>query len=63
MDKDRDKSYALVIDGDTLGYVFKYNLEEQFREVCMDCEAVLCCRLSPAQKASVIILIKLKLFF
>ena len=52
--KDTD-SFAFIIDGKTLSYVFKYKLENEFRNVCMECEAVLCCRMSPAQKADVII--------
>ena len=48
-----DKTFALVIDGGTLGILFKEQLENPFREICMKCEAVLCCRMSPAQKADV----------
>lgn len=54
------KTYALTIDGPTLFNVFNYNLEILFREVCMSCVAVLCCRMSPAQKAQVLFLICLK---
>lgn len=49
-----NESYALIIDGQTLGHLFKSNLDEDFRNVCMKCDAVLCCRMSPAQKAEVI---------
>jgi phospholipid-translocating ATPase len=48
----------LTIDGPTLGRVFHYDLEEPFREICMKCDAVLCCRMSPAQKAQVVRLVK-----
>ena len=50
--KDRN-SFALIIDGKTLGLVFKYNFENDFRVIGMECDAVLCCRMSPAQKADV----------
>ena len=50
---DESKTYALTIDGPTLLNVFSYNLEDIFRDVCMMCVAVLCCRMSPAQKAQV----------
>jgi len=46
-------SYALIIDGPTLYNVFAFDLEKDLRDVCMQCVAVLCCRMSPAQKADV----------
>jgi phospholipid-translocating ATPase len=46
-------SYALTIDGHTLAVLFAEGLDEPFREICMACDAVLCCRMSPAQKAQV----------
>lgn len=52
--KDTKKKFALVTNGETLGFISENNLEETFRTVCLACEAVLCCRLSPAQKAYVI---------
>jgi phospholipid-translocating ATPase len=49
----------MIIDGGTLGYMFKeVDLTDQFRDACMKCEAVLCCRMSPAQKAQVVALVK-----
>ena len=48
-----NESYALIIDGATLGHLFNSNLSDDFRNVCMKCDAVLCCRMSPAQKAEV----------
>ena len=46
-------TFALVIDGETLGYVFELSMSESFREIAEKCEAVLCCRMSPSQKAEV----------
>jgi phospholipid-translocating ATPase len=51
---DDRKSYALVVDGKTLGLIYKHGLEILFRDVSMQCDAVLCCRMSPAQKAQVL---------
>lgn len=45
--------YALIIDGFTLGHLFSSGLQEPFRDLCMRCSAVLCCRMTPAQKAEV----------
>jgi phospholipid-translocating ATPase len=41
-----------------LGQIFKNNIEQKFCKVCLKCDAILCCRLSPIQKASVVKLIK-----
>jgi magnesium-transporting ATPase (P-type) len=46
-----EKSFALIIDGGTLGILFNENLQAEFRAICLKCDAVLCCRMSPAQKA------------
>lgn len=52
--KSDSKNFALVVDGQTLGYIFHNGLELAFAQICSYCEAVLGCRLSPAQKAQVI---------
>ena len=52
------RSFALTIDGGTLSVLFKENFDDPFREICMRCDAVLCCRMSPAQKAQVVKLVK-----
>lgn len=46
--------FSLVVDGKTLVDIFNF-YSEAFLEICMQCEAVLCCRMSPAQKADVVI--------
>lgn len=48
-----EQSYALVIDGETLGNLIEANLQKDLRDVSMKCAAVLCCRMSPSQKALV----------
>ncbi len=47
------RHFAYVIEGRILKKVFAQGMQEEFREVCMRCEAVLCCRMTPAQKAEV----------
>lgn len=54
-----NQSFALVIDGDTLTSVFEYKFQEGFKKIAMRCDAVLCCRMSPAQKAEIVKLVKL----
>ena len=53
------RSFALTIDGGTLSVLFNENFDDPFREICMRCDAVLCCRMSPAQKAQVVKLVKM----
>lgn len=56
------ESFALVVDGETLGFIFEMNYQENFREIAVKCDAVLCCRMSPSQKAMVRIFFKVKTF-
>ncbi|GMM27567.1 hypothetical protein DAMA08_002830 [Martiniozyma asiatica (nom. inval.)] len=56
-----DEKHGLVIDGKTLSTLF--NLADEatklkFLLLCKKCCSVLCCRVSPAQKASVVLLVK-----
>ncbi|KAH8809491.1 phospholipid-transporting ATPase 1 [Flagelloscypha sp. PMI_526] len=53
-------SFAIVIDGDTLRYALdeKGGLKEMFLNLGTQCETVVCCRVSPAQKAQVVKLVK-----
>jgi len=47
---------AIVIDGETLRYALdeKNNLRELFLNLGCQCETVVCCRVSPAQKAQTV---------
>jgi phospholipid-transporting ATPase len=49
---------ALVIDGHTLNYALEDDTKETFLELAMLCKAVVCCRVSPLQKALVVKLVK-----
>ncbi|KAG0711153.1 putative phospholipid-transporting ATPase IF [Chionoecetes opilio] len=52
-----DASHGLVVDGASLVILLEC-LAEWFYEVCRGCEAVVCCRLSPRQKAEIVKLVK-----
>lgn len=51
--------YAIIIDGDALKIALgKDELRRKFLLLCKNCKAVLCCRVSPAQKAAVVKMVK-----
>ncbi|KAJ1820757.1 phospholipid transporting ATPase [Coemansia sp. RSA 2598] len=54
----RDAPLALVIDGTSLKYALEPQLAPLFLEVAVRCQSVLCCRVSPLQKALVVRLVK-----
>lgn len=49
---------ALIIDGDTLKLMLEEDLKQKFLLLCKRCKSVLCCRVSPAQKAAVVQMVK-----
>ncbi|EPE04901.1 phospholipid-translocating p-type atpase [Ophiostoma piceae UAMH 11346] len=49
---------ALVIDGKSLTYALERDLEKLFLDLAIICKAVICCRVSPLQKALVVKLVK-----
>eukprot|EP01135_Chromosphaera_perkinsii_P005822 Nk52_evm11s367 gene=Nk52_evmTU11s367 len=49
---------ALVIDGHTLGLILESELELDFLRLAKMCKSVVCCRVSPLQKAQVVRLMK-----
>ncbi|CAO1620351.1 unnamed protein product [Sympodiomycopsis kandeliae] len=51
-------SYAVVIDGETLRYALDPALKPLFLALTTQCETVICCRVSPAQKALTVKLVK-----
>lgn len=51
-------NFGVVIDGDALKLALGDSLRIKFLLLCKQCKAVLCCRVSPAQKASVVKLVK-----
>ncbi|GAA5852544.1 hypothetical protein JCM3766R1_003525 [Sporobolomyces carnicolor] len=50
--------FAVVIDGETLRYALEDNLKPMFLELTTQCNAVVCCRVSPSQKALTVKLVK-----
>lgn len=52
-------NYAIVIDGDALKLaLYGEDIRRKFLLLCKNCRAVLCCRVSPSQKAAVVKLVK-----
>ncbi|KAF9044299.1 phospholipid-transporting ATPase 1 [Panaeolus papilionaceus] len=51
-------SFAVVIDGETLRYALTPELKPLFLNLGTQCETVVCCRVSPAQKALTVNLVK-----
>jgi len=51
-------AFAVVIDGETLGFALKPELKTLFLNLATQCETVVCCRVSPAQKALVVKLVR-----
>jgi magnesium-transporting ATPase (P-type) len=51
-------SYALVIDGQSLEHALSPHLSPKLLQLGLRCESVVCCRVSPLQKALVVSLVK-----
>ncbi|GAA5916948.1 hypothetical protein JCM6882_003839, partial [Rhodosporidiobolus microsporus] len=49
---------ALIIDGKSLSFALEKELSKTFLELAVMCKAVVCCRVSPLQKALVVKLVK-----
>ncbi|KAF7135532.1 hypothetical protein RHSIM_Rhsim08G0235400 [Rhododendron simsii] len=58
LEKDPHAAFALIIDGKTLSYALEDDLKHQFLNLAVDCASVICCRVSPKQKALVTRLVK-----
>ncbi|XP_026491605.2 probable phospholipid-transporting ATPase IA isoform X4 [Vanessa tameamea] len=50
----KENEVALVIDGQTLKYAMGCDLKKDFIDLCVSCKVVVCCRVSPIQKAEVV---------
>ena len=51
--KENPVSFALIIDGESLGFALNKYLKKSFLELAIGCASVICCRSSPKQKALV----------
>ncbi|XP_073997517.1 ATPase phospholipid transporting 8A1 isoform X3 [Rhodnius prolixus] len=49
--------FALVIDGQALKFALSHELKTDFLQLCIACKSVICCRVSPMQKAEVVELV------
>ncbi|XP_077871790.1 phospholipid-transporting ATPase IB-like isoform X5 [Ictidomys tridecemlineatus] len=54
----KENDLALIIDGETLKYALRFEIQKKFLDLALSCRAVLCCRLSPLQKAEIVDLVK-----
>lgn len=50
--------FAVVIDGETLRYALDDALKPIFLDLTTQCDTVVCCRVSPSQKALTVKLVK-----
>ncbi|KAG0187171.1 hypothetical protein DFQ28_006789 [Apophysomyces sp. BC1034] len=55
---DETKKRGLVIDGTTLKYALEPKNKHKMLKLSMRCASVICCRVSPKQKAQVVLLVK-----
>ncbi|KAL6721865.1 phospholipid transporting ATPase [Lecanora helva] len=53
-----EPTHAIVIDGDALKQALDEQVRQKFLLLCKQCKSVLCCRVSPAQKAAVVGMVK-----
>ncbi|AES67819.1 putative phospholipid-translocating ATPase [Medicago truncatula] len=58
LEKDPHAAFALIIDGKTLTYALEDDIKHQFLGLAVNCASVICCRVSPKQKALVTRLVK-----
>lgn len=48
----------IVVDGDSLAFALDHSLRNDFIELCCSCSSVICCRVSPMQKAEMVELVQ-----
>ncbi|KAL0905958.1 hypothetical protein M5K25_024411 [Dendrobium thyrsiflorum] len=58
LEKDPHEAFALIIDGKALSYVLEDDMKKEFLNLAVNCASVICCRVSPKQKALVTRLVK-----
>ena len=54
----RDAQNDLALDGKSLTFALEKDISKTFLELAIMCKAVICCRVSPLQKALVVKLVK-----
>ena len=50
--------FAIVVNGHSLVHCLSIDMEQKFLEIASQCKAVICCRVTPLQKALVVALMK-----
>ncbi|PKA63627.1 Putative phospholipid-transporting ATPase 4 [Apostasia shenzhenica] len=58
LEKDPHAAFALIIDGKALSYALEDDMKKRFLNLAVACASVICCRVSPKQKALVTRLVK-----
>ncbi|PKU73362.1 probable phospholipid-transporting ATPase 4 isoform X1 [Dendrobium catenatum] len=58
LEKDPHAAFALIIDGKALTYALEDGIKKKFLDLAVECSSVICCRVSPKQKALVTRLVK-----
>ncbi|VFQ92559.1 unnamed protein product [Cuscuta campestris] len=58
LEMDPHAAFALIIDGKTLTYALENDMKHHFLNLAVECASVICCRVSPKQKALVTRLVK-----
>ncbi|CAH8541007.1 unnamed protein product [Schistosoma rodhaini] len=53
-----ENDFALIVDGQTLEFALLCECREQFLDVALSCKSVICCRVSPWQKAQLVKLVR-----
>lgn len=53
-----ENDIGLVIDGKSLKFALSYECRRDFLDVAISCKSVICCRVSPLQKAEVVDLVR-----
>ncbi|GJW69636.1 probable phospholipid-transporting ATPase 4 [Tanacetum coccineum] len=57
-EKTKDDPFALVVDGKALEIALRNDLRDHFLQLAVNCASVICCRVSPKQKALITRLVK-----
>lgn len=56
----REQNAAVIIDGKSLHFALDAAVSDQFLELALACKSVICCRVTPKQKADVVELVRTK---
>ena len=58
-----NREIALIITGRTMKFVFRSSTRENFMFLSLKCKSVICCRVSPSQKADIVKEQLIEIFF